>query len=447
MTSLLDYVEEKIRESDNPFQSDYRSEVDTLIALAFPSTQKPRQKNVGIGRIDTDSMSEEEYNRWFQGQGRLAESHPIASVVGPLKGANLLRKLALRKRVNPHPTTAPLAITDQTQAPLAEPLRLEGPPDLPMLTYDGGEDNNPPPIQDLAPDEADAAERQWNAWQNQLMDEHYLGLEAATEDDDEHEFGAAFDYIPNEGVDIEDDPPWEVGNYDDSIISDKEFYTQPEGYYSVLDKIIAEDSLTKAEKESAVIEMKYRTMSSDDKLFDDVIHDPTRDIYAEMTADEEGNIIASPIPGINDIEAIKKFKEEKPLEFTVRHSADTVGGEPGDKATHLYFGGTNLKRQSEEFREHFFTNGRPAQAFITYNEKGGSFNIEESQSEMRGEGNPYMNQVVTKLAQQTVLDWAKTGLNTITIPTGEAIFDKYYSTQGRGLWADESKLLRLKDNN
>ena len=110
-------------------------------------------------------------------------------------------------------------------------------------------------------------------------------------------------------------------------------------------------------------------------------------------------------------------------------------------------GGTNLKRQSEEFREHFFTNGRPAQAFITYNEKGGSFNIEESQSEMRGEGNPYMNQVVTKLAQQTVLDWAKTGLNTITIPTGEAIFDKYYSTQGRGLWADESKLLRLKDNN
>ena len=68
MTSLLDYVEEKIRESDNPFQSDYRSEVDTLIALAFPSTQKPRQKNVGIGRIDTDSMSEEEYNRWFQGR-------------------------------------------------------------------------------------------------------------------------------------------------------------------------------------------------------------------------------------------------------------------------------------------------------------------------------------------------------------------------------------------
>ena len=70
----------------------------------------------------------------------------------------------------------------------------------------------------------------------------------------------------------------------------------------------------------------------------------------------------------------------------------------------------------------------------------------EIQSEMSGT-NPYSNQVITKLAQQTWIDFKDSGLSTITIPNGESIFDKYYSTQGKGLWADESKLLKLKDNN
>jgi hypothetical protein len=118
---------------------------------------------------------------------------------------------------------------------------------------------------------------------------------------------------------------------------------------------------------------------------------------------------------------------------------------PGDKATHLYFGGTNLKRQSKEFREHFFTNGRPAQAFITWNERNGSFNMGEIQSEMSGT-NPYGNQVLTKLAQQTWIDFKDSGLSTITIPNGESIFKKYYLSYGKGLWEDESKLLKLKDD-
>ena len=463
MTSLLDYIEDKIRESDNPFQSDYRSEVDTLIALAFPSTQKRRKK---WEHPDYNSMSDEEYyaSPHFQGQGRVAESHPVASVVGPLKGANVLRKWALGQAVKPKPTTAPLAIADQTQAPLAEPLRLEGPPDLPMLTYDGGDE--PSPYMDYdelrsqalleattGGDPTAFLEMQAAEWEefdrggatdpdaaypaevNQEYNPDYDGGFPEQGDfDDDVEFGIGGDETPDDYV---DDPKIVSG----PPLSDEEFYTKPKGYYSVLDKIIEGDSLTKAEKESAVRDIKYRMMSSDNKLFDEVIHDPTRNIYAEMTADEDGNIINSPIPGINDIEAIKKFKEEKPLEFTVRHSDDTVGGMPGDKATHLYFGGGN-----KQGAEHFYSNGRPAQAFITYNEKGGSFNIDEAQSEMRGQGNPYGNQVITKLAQQTVLNWAKSGLNTITIPTGEAIFDKYYSVQGKGLWADEKNLLKIKDD-
>jgi hypothetical protein len=65
---------------------------------------------------------------------------------------------------------------------------------------------------------------------------------------------------------------------------------------------------------------------------------------------------------------------------------------------------------------------------------------------VRGKGNTFNNQVITKLAQQTVLDWADSGLSTITIPTGEAIFEKYYSTAGKGLWGDERNLLNTRDD-
>jgi hypothetical protein len=77
---------------------------------------------------------------------------------------------------------------------------------------------------------------------------------------------------------------------------------------------------------------------------------------------------------------------------------------------------------------------------------GGTFNIEESQDETRPDGStlPYSNQVITKLAQQTWIDFKDSGLSTITIPKGEPIFDKYYSTLGKGLWGDEKSLLKVK---
>jgi len=458
MTSLLDYVEDKIRESDNPFQSDYRSEVDTLISLAFPSTQKRRKK---WEHPDYNSMSDEEYyaSPHFQGQGRVAESHPVASVVGPLKGANVLRKWALGQAAKPKPTTAPLAITDQTQAPLAEPLRLEGPPDLPMLTYDDGDE--PSPYMDY--DEL----RSQALWEATTGGDPTAFLEMQAAEDEVPDPDAAYPVEVNQEYNPDYDGGFpEQGDFNDNAddeevamhlalngilgkdnsppLSDEEFYTKPEGYTSSLDKIIAGDTLTKAEKDSAIREIKYSNLSYDDKHFD--LNDPYKGLDFETEVDESGNILPSSIPSLTDPEAIKKFKEKRPLEFTVRHSDDTVGGMPGDKATHLYFGGTNLERQSEERREHFFTNGRPAQAFITWNERNGSFNMGEIQSEMSGT-NPYGNQVITKLAQQTWIDFKDSGLSTITIPKGEPIFDKYYSTQGKGLWADESKLLKLKDNN
>jgi len=414
---------------------------EQLISLAFPSFQKPKKKRVDIGRQDTDNMSEAEYNEWFQGQGRLAESHPVASVVGPLKGFNVLRKWLLGQAVKPKPTTAPLALTDQSidyprlMAPPDRP-RLEGPPDLPRLTY------NPR-----------RTDEEHQAYVNQVDDDFQRYLDHAQDEGPIENYTNAemlrMGFTQAEIDRMEDEPGWEPveGDFDEpdwdanaavnfdaagnrypndgSLVSDKEFYTPPKGYYSALSKALAGDSLTKAEKESAIREIKYSQLSYDRKLFDEGIHDPTRN---------------SPVPGINDPEAIKKFKEEKPLMFTVRQSEDYVGGEEGTKASHLYFD------SNQEGAQHFFSDGRPAQAFITHNVNGGTFNIEESQDETRGKGNTYSNQVITKLAQQTWIDFKDSGLSTITIPKGEPIFDKYYSTVGKGLWGDEKNLLKTKND-
>jgi hypothetical protein len=455
-----------------------------LLSLAFPS-MVPMAPKKGI-----DWMQEPYYS-----SGIAAESHPVASVVGPLKGANMLRKWLLKGiKPKPDPTSAISAISlaDQEddspefgeriaewlssdeeneqilldhginpdrlysitnrQRPIDPPdlprltgppdrLRLEGPPNFPRLTY------NPDPVGDdywQTGDEGpienytDAEMLQMGFTQAEIdrLEPEYTEDELIQLGDDDGDF---------------DEPDWDAdiavnfdaaGNRypnDGSLVSDKEFYTQPKGYYSALSKIIAGDTLTKAEKESAIREIKYSNLSYDRKHFD--LNDAYKGLDLETEVDEYGNILPSAVPSLTDPEAIKKFKEKRPLEFTVRQSEDYVGGKEGTKASHLYIGGGNKKGA-----QHFFEGGRPAQAFITHNVNGGTFNVEESQDERRPDGStlPYSNQVITKLAQQTVLDWADSGVSTITIPKGEPIFDKYYSTLGKGLWGDEKSLLKVK---
>jgi len=75
----------------------------TLLSLAFPS-MVPMAPKKGI-----DWMQEPYYS-----SGIAAESHPVASVVGPLKGFNVLRNWLLRKSIKPKPTTAPFTLgTDE----------------------------------------------------------------------------------------------------------------------------------------------------------------------------------------------------------------------------------------------------------------------------------------------------------------------------------------------
>ena len=496
-----------------------------LVTLAFPQMVIGRgwlkNPRMDIGRTDTDNMSEAEYNQWFPSQGRVDKSYPVASVVGPVKVANLLRKWLLGRAVKPKPTTAPLALgtdeeNEQTETPrLTGPPdrpRLEGPPNLPRLAYnpDGyawlrqaleGPDRPYPGYEEaydvetilerhsarLEQDQLDDEAFGNNYWQEeQRRDAHadrawraqnpYHRDVRGRSEIEKHGVIGSFPQLqggphtfysrPQEGTLVkrihevnqdDEDYPLDIpiGPYSytqDQIVMGPRGsetidrptqvgftpkYGIPKGYYSALSKILAGDTLTKAEKESAIREIKYRQMASD---ANPINWDGLDVLEYDKSLD---------VPSLTDHTALRAWMEKHPLEFTTRTGHDTLT-KGNDSVSTLYFGGVNDKS-----RVHFTTpEGLKAQAFVSYNLGNGDvFNVLEAQSEMRGEGNPYMHQVIPKLAQQTVLDWADSDsygadrVSTITIPTGEAIFDKYYTTVGRGLWGDEKSLLKIKSDN
>jgi hypothetical protein len=370
--------------------------------LGFPSTYKSSNTGVDYSRTDTDRMSPEEYNRWFQGQGRVARSYPVSTALGGVRAAKFLRDSFLRRPIKPSPTTGPLALTDQREEPTDPPL-LQGPFQPLML---------PPPNAEI---------ESYVLFSNEPRPDYLEGMT------DEEVFNMHDPYYvpgltPDQTIEY-----WTNGQNKEKIdtgLSNDQFYTKPVGYYSALEKKARGEKLSQQEQASAMREINYRTMASD-------------------TRNESNLDYSRPVPNINNKESLENFMDENPLEFTVRHSNDEYGSGEFDTVTHLYFGGT---KPNEESRRHFYSGGRPAQAFIRYKQDNTApeeFRISEVQNEMRGKGNAYEKQVITKLAQQTLVDWADelVAIPTIRVPTGEAIFDYYNG----GLMPPEQQLIEIED--
>lgn len=429
--------------------------------LGFPSTYKPSNTGVDYSRTDTDRMSPEEYNRWFQGQGRIERSYPVATALGGLRAAKFLRDSFLRRPIKPSPTTGPLALTDQREEPIDPPL-LQGPFQPLMLPFPENAEEDIPFDANmfegiLGQNEAEIArereiieagmvnagtEAMENYWNNAETGIANAEIEAIGEMDEPRP-----DYL--EGMTDEEinDPYYIPGLTPEQTIeywtngenigkintglSNDQFYTKPTGYYSALEKRARGEKLSQQEQASAMREINYRTMASD-------------------TRNEDNLDYSRPVPNINNKESLQNFMDENPLEFTVRHSEDEYGTGEFDTATHLYFGGT---KPNEGSRRHFYSDGRPAQAFIRYRQPDPNhLNIVEVQNEMRGKGNAYEKQVINKLAQQTLVDWANQQIEFagrepvdfdpfISIPTGEAIFDFY----GGGISPEEKELLKIEN--
>jgi hypothetical protein len=395
--------------------------------LGFPSTYKPSSTGVDYSRTDTDKMSPEEYNRWFQGQGRVARSYPVATALGGVRAAKFLRDSFLRRPIKPSPTTGPLALTDQREEPTDPPL-LQGPFQPLMLPppddmFEGILGENEAEIQrereeaGLANAEIAAYGEETEPFEDIPFDpdiEANGELDNLFEDTNEYWEDDANQIILGQGGKV---------NLD-ALLTNKEFYTKPTGYYSALEKKARGEKLSQQEQASAMREINYRTMASD-------------------TRNESNLDYSSPVPNINNKESLQNFMDENPLEFTVRHTDDEYGSGEFDTATHLYFGGT---KPNERGRRHFYSDGRPAQAFIRYkydNTAPEEFRITEVQNEMRGKGNAYEKQVINKLAQQTLVDWADelVAIPTIRVPTGKAIFDFYSG----GISPEEKKLVEIED--
>ena len=376
--------------------------------LGFPSTYKPSNTGVDYSRTDTDKMSPEEYNRWFQGQGRVSRSYPVATALGGLRAAKFLRDSFLRRPIKPSPTTGPLALTDQREEPTDPPL-LQGPFQPLMLPFpENAEEDIPfdPNIEAYGEMDEPRPAGMTDEEIFDINDPYYVpGL------------------TPAQTIEY-----WTNGQNKEKIdtgLSNDQFYTKPTGYYSALEKKARGEKLSQQEQASAMREINYRTMASD-------------------TRNEDNLDYPRPVPNINNKESLQNFMDENPLEFTVRHSDDEYGSGEFVTATHLYFGGT---KPNEESRKHFYSDGKPAQAFIRYkyeNTAPEEFRIVEVQNEMRGKGNAYEKQVTTKLAQQTLVDWADelVAIPTIRVPTGEAIFDFYNG----GLTPTEQKLIEIEDD-
>jgi len=455
--------------------------------LGFPSTYKPSNTGVDYSRTDTDKMSPEEYNRWFQGQGRVSRSYPVATALGGLRAAKFLRDSFLRRPIKPSPTTGPLALTDQREEPTDPPL-LQGPfqplmlppsDDIPfdanMFEGIGDDRPNEPLPSDLYHDFATMTDEEiyqlgvnldiTNLDRQQSEDfltgasvvrpnpdggfmmvpnpEYWANAAAGGARAEMEAYGEMDDYLDGmtgEEILNMNDPYYVPGLTPEQTIeywtngenigkintglSNDQFYTKPTGYYSALEKRARGEKLSQQEQASAMREINYRTMASD-------------------TRNEDNLDYSRPVPNINNKESLQNFMDENPLEFTVRHSSDEYGTGEFDTATHLYFGGT---KPNEGSRRHFYSDGRPAQAFIRYKQDNTApeeFRIAEVQNEMRGKGNAYEKQVITKLAQQTLVDWADEliAVPTIRVPTGEAIFDFY----GGILRPEEQELLEIKD--
>jgi len=193
-------------------------------------------------------------------------------------------------------------------------------------------------------------------------------------------------------------------------------YPQPEGYRSLLSELATGSKVyedyTAEEKNSMKRELKERSRVSD---------------YLTGSA-YDGDM--------NDQPALTKWLEKNPLQMTVHTIKDTWGaGNPEDMVSMLYFGGedrpdwaaSHYNSESDDLSDGGL---KEPQAFIRWDitPQGNVFKVKEAQIDMRWESGkanpPYMKESTRKLAQQTVIDWANSTSDILTIPSGEESFEK-----------------------
>ena len=221
-------------------------------------------------------------------------------------------------------------------------------------------------------------------------------------------------------------------------------YDVPEGYYSLAAELATGDKLLEefspSEQKSIKKELEFRALQYP--------------VYAENPSEQEiidrvnkeGNVDISPLKwselvNVHDEDSVKDFLSSTPLDFTViKQTPDEYASNSNSFASLIYTGADNnaghYPRLKDISENRLATGKESPAAFIRYLTDGTlprTLVVNEAQIDTRNSSEPFLdkarggyNRLHEKLAQQTLIDWAKSDKEQLMIPIGEYHFQKHH---------------------
>ena len=221
-------------------------------------------------------------------------------------------------------------------------------------------------------------------------------------------------------------------------------YDVPEGYYSLAAELATGDKLLEefspSEQKSIKKELEFRALQYP--------------VYAENPSEQEiidrvnkeGNVDISPLKwselvNVHDEDSVKDFLSSTPLDFTViKQTPDEYASDENSFASLIYTGKHNPAGHYQSLRDisenRLATGTELPAAFLRYLTDGtlpSTLVVNEAQIDTRNSSEPFLdkarggyNRLHEKLAQQTLIDWAKSDKEQLMIPIGEYHFQKHH---------------------
>ena len=211
-------------------------------------------------------------------------------------------------------------------------------------------------------------------------------------------------------------------------------YDVPEGYYSLAAELATGDKLLQeyspSEQKSIQKELEFRALQYP--------------VY-EGSEPDSSPLKWSELVDVNDQGSVKDFLSSTPLDFTViKQTPDEYASSENSFVSLIYTGKDNPADHYLPFKdmsENRLATGkeRPA-AFVRYLTDGSvgstlpsALVVNEAQIDTRNSSEPFLNKarggynrLHEKLAQQTLIDWAKSDKEQLMIPVGEHLFQKHH---------------------
>ncbi len=221
-------------------------------------------------------------------------------------------------------------------------------------------------------------------------------------------------------------------------------YDVPEGYYSLAAELASGDKefkdYSKSEQKAIKKEIEFRSLQY--PYVEEVLVDEGRDSKMQMLSASDQGV------DVEDKRSLRDFLNETPLDFTVITQEDRYADVHADYGEHeenafvslIYTGlgpGDRGYIHYAPFKEaspNKLARGLeyPA-AFVRYfpNWSANTLTVNEAQIDTRNSSEPFLdkarggyNRLHEKLAQQTLIDWAKSDKEQLMIPLGEYHFTK-----------------------